>query len=119
MKSMLVIDGWESIANLFAQIFERRGWDVDTCGDRDYAIERLARNKPYDVILLSYRAPGTTGLQLVRLIRSFEHRRMTGVVILTASGDITEEAFAAGADEVLLKPIKMDALVWVVDRLVT
>ena len=117
MKSMLVIDGSESIANLFAEIFERRGWDVVTCGDRDSAIERLARNKPYDVILLSY--PGTTGVQLIRLIRSFEHRRMTGVVMLTYSGEVTEEALAAGADEVLLKPINPNTLVWVVDKLVT
>jgi CheY-like chemotaxis protein len=119
MKSMLVIDGSESIANLWAQIFARRGWDVATCGDRDSAIERLARNKPYDVILLSYRGLGTTGVQLVRLIRSFEHRRMTGIVMLTASGEITEEALAAGVDEVLLKPINPNTLVWVVDKLVT
>lgn len=119
MKSMLVIDGSESIANLFAGIFERRGWDVAICGDRDSAIERLARNKPYDVILLSYRVPGTTGIQLVRLIRSFEHRRMTGVVMLTASAEITEEALTAGADEVLLKPINPNTLVWVVEKLVT
>ena len=119
MKSMLVIDGSESIANLFAEIFERRGWDVATCGDRDSAIDRLARNKPYDVILLSYRVPGTTGVQLVRVIRSFEHRRMTGVVMVAASGDITGEALAAGADEVLLKPINPNTLVWVVDKLVT
>ena len=119
MKSMLVIDGSESIANLWARIFERRGWDVATCGDRDSAIERLARNKPYDVILLSYRGPGATGVQLVRLIRSFEHRRMTGIVMLTASDEITEEALAAGVDEVLLKPINPNTLVWVVDKLVT
>ena len=119
MKSMLVIDGSESIANLFAEIFERRGWDVATCGDRDSAIERLAGNQPYDVILLSYRVPDTTGVQLVRLIRSFEHRRMTGVVMLTTSSEITEEALAAGADEVLLKPINPNTLVWVVDKLVS
>lgn len=119
MKSMLVIDSSESIADLFAEIFEKRGWDVATCGDRDSAMDRLARNKPYDVILLSYRVPGTTGVQLVRLIRSFEHRRMTSVVMLTASSEITQEAFAAGADEVLLKPINPNTLVWVVDKLVT
>jgi len=44
---------------------------------------------------------------------------MTGVVMLTASSEITEEAFAAGADEVLLKPINPNTLVWLVDKLVT
>jgi len=119
MKSMLVIDGSESIARLFAEIFEKRGWDVATCGDLDSAMERLAGNKPYDVILLSYRVPGTTGVQLVRLIRSFEHRRMTAVVVVTGSHEVTDEALAAGADEVLLRPINPNALIWVVDKLVT
>jgi len=118
MKSMLVIDRSASIARLFAEIFERRGWRVATCGDRDSAIARVAGNKPYDAILLSYRVPGTTGVQLVRLIRSFEHRRMTAVVMVTGSGEVTDEALAAGADEVLLKPINPNALVWVVDKLV-
>ena len=115
---MLVIDRSASIARLFADIFERRCWTVDTCGDRDSAIARVAGNKSYDAILLSHRVPGTTGVQLVRLIRSFEHRRMTAIVMVTSSGDVSEEALAAGADEVLLKPVNPNALIWVVDKLV-
>jgi CheY-like chemotaxis protein len=118
MKSMLVIDGSECIARLFAEIFERRGWSVATCSDRDSAIERLTGNDPYDVILLGYRRPGTTGVQLVRLMRSLEHRMTTAVVIVTGK-EVAEEALAAGADEILLKPINPNTLTWVVDKLVT
>lgn len=116
MKSMLIVEGSETIAKLFAEIFEKRGWNVATCGDRDSALERLAGNKPYEVILLSYRVPGTNGVQLVRFIRSLDHRRMTAVVMVTGSGEVTEEALAAGADEVLLKPINPNALVLAVDK---
>jgi CheY-like chemotaxis protein len=63
------------------------------------------------VILVSYRVPGTNGVQLVRFVRSLDHRRMTAVVMVTGSGEVTEEALAAGADEVLLKPINANALV--------
>ncbi|MEK6322795.1 MAG: response regulator [Acidobacteriota bacterium] len=118
MKSMLVIDGSETIAKLFAEIFDKRGWNVTTCGDRDCAIERLAGDKPYDVILLGYRVPGTNGVQLVRFIRALDHRRMTAVVMVTGSDEVTEEALAAGADEVLLKPVNPNALVSAVDKLV-
>ena len=96
MKSMLIVDGSETIAKLFAEIFEKRGWNVATCGDRDSALERLAGHKPYDVILLSYRVPGTNGVQLIRFIRSLDHRRMTAVVMVTGSDEVTEEALAAG-----------------------
>ena len=116
MRSMLVIDRSETIAKLFAEIFEKRGWDVDTCGDRDSAIERLAGSKPYDTVLLSYRVPGTNGVELVRLIRALEHRRMTAVVMVTSNGETTEQALAAGADEVLLKPVNPNALISAVGK---
>jgi CheY-like chemotaxis protein len=115
MRSMLVIDRSETIAKLFAEIFEKRGWDVDTCGDRGSAIERLAGSKPYDTVLLSYRVPGTTGAELVGLIRSLEHRRMTAVVMVTSIGETTE-ALAAGADEVLLWPVNPNALIFAVGK---
>ena len=72
----------------------------------------------YDVVLLSCQVAGTTGLQLLSLIRSFEHRKMTAVIMLTRGDEITDEALAAGADEVLVKPINPNALIWVVEKLV-
>ena len=116
MKSMLIIDRSETLAKLFAQIFENRGWNVDTCGDRDSAIARLAGAKPYAIILLSYGVPGTNGVELVGLIRALEHRSMTAVVMITGSGEITEEALAAGADAVLLKPLNPNALISAVGK---
>jgi CheY-like chemotaxis protein len=38
------------------------------------------------------------------------------VVMVTSNREATEEANAAGADEVLLKPINTNALVWAVDK---
>jgi CheY-like chemotaxis protein len=116
MKSMLLINGSEIIAKLFAEFFEKRGWYVTACGDRACAVVRLAGEEDYDVILLSDRVRGTNGVELVRLIRSFEHRKRAAVVMVTGSDEVTEEALAAGADEVLLKPVNPYALVWVVDK---
>ncbi len=113
---MLIIDESATIARLFAEIFEKRHWNVDTCGDRDSAIARLAGNKPYAAILLSYHVPGTNGAALVGLIRTLEHRRMTAVVMVAGSREGREEALAAGADEVLLKPVNPNALIFAVDK---
>ena len=117
MKSMLIIDGSRTLAKLFAEIFEKRGWNVTTCGDADCAMEQLGGSKTYDAILLSYRVPGTDGIQLVRLIRMLEHLRTAAVVMVTGVGEVTEdEALAAGADEVQVKPVNPNALVWAVDK---
>ena len=118
MKSMLVIERSEISAKLFAGIFEKRGWEVDACCNRESAIERLAGSKPYDAILLSYRVPGANAVELVGLIRALEHRRMTAVLMMISNGETTEQAFAAGADEVLLKPVNPNALIFAVGKYV-
>ena len=116
MKSMLIIDASEIIATLFAEIFQRRGWKVAACGDGDRAMDRLVSVEPYDVVLLGYRVPGTNGVQIVRFIRALEHRKTTAVVMVTGSAEVADEALAAGADEVLPKPIDPNSLVRAVEK---
>lgn len=116
MKSMLIIDGSEIIATLFAQMFQKRGWKVAACGDRDRAMDQLVGNETYDVVILGNRTSGINGLQLLRFIRALEHRKTTAVVMVAGSADVADEALAAGADEVLFKPINPTALMWAVDK---
>jgi DNA-binding response OmpR family regulator len=116
MKSMLIIDASEIITTLFSEIFQRRSWKVATCEDADSAMDRLVGVEHYDVVVLGCRVPGTNGLQLVRFIRALEHRKTTAVIMVTGSGEVTDEALAAGADEVLLKPINPIALVHAVEK---
>jgi len=116
MKSMLIIDGSVTVGKLFAQIFQNRGWRVSTCNDADCAMDRLAGSAPYDVVLLSYRVPGADGVKLVRFIRALEHRVTAAVVMVTGTSRVAEQARAAGADDVLLKPVNPNALVWAVDE---
>jgi CheY-like chemotaxis protein len=115
MKSMLVIDS-PTLAKLFAEVFERLGWTVTICNTRDCATRQVAGSEPYNLILLSYHLSGTDGAQLTRFIRSFEHRMATAVVMLTSSGEIADEAKAAGVDEVLIKPVNVSTLIWAVNK---
>jgi CheY-like chemotaxis protein len=79
-------------------------------------MDRLAGSAPYDVVLLSYRVPGADGVKLVRFIRALEHRVTAAVVMVTGTNGVVEQARAAGADDVLLKPVNPSALVWAVDE---
>jgi diguanylate cyclase (GGDEF)-like protein len=118
MRSMLIVDRSEIVAMLFAELFEAEGWRVAVCHAGECARDRLNGNDPFDVILLSYRVPGTDGVKLIRFIRTLEHRRLTAVVMVTGSADgqLSAEALAAGADEVLFKPVDPVALVCAVEK---
>jgi DNA-binding response OmpR family regulator len=100
---------------LFADLFERHGWNVAICGDRQCAIQRLAGDWRYDSMLVG-RVSGTDEVQLVGLIRGFEHRKTAAVVVITERNEVREEILAAGADELFLKPVNPNALLWAVDK---
>ena len=104
------------LAKMFGAIFERLGWTVAICTSRDCAMSEVAGSKPYDVILLNYHVPGTNGVDLIRFIRSLEHRMTTAVVMITDVGALTDEAKAAGADEVLIEPVNLSTLIWAVNK---
>jgi DNA-binding response OmpR family regulator len=115
MKSMLIIDGWRILAPLFADLFERHGWTVVICFDRQCAIQRLTGDWPYDSILVG-RVIGTDEVQLIGLIREIEHCRTAAVVVITEGIEAKEKSLAAGADEVLLKPVNPNTLLCAVDK---
>lgn len=115
MKSMLLIES-PALAKVFAEIFEKLGWSVAICTSRDCAMSQVAGSEPYDLIMLSDHVPGTNGVQLIRFIRSLEHRMTTAVVMVASSGEVTDEAKAAGADEVLIRPVNVSALIWAVNK---
>jgi CheY-like chemotaxis protein len=115
MKSMLIVDS-PTLAKLFATVFEKLGWTVAVSNDRESAMSRVAGSEPYDLVLLSYHLAGIDGVQLSRFIRSLEHRMTTAIVMLTSSGEITDEAKAAGVDEVLIKPVNVSTLILAVNK---
>jgi CheY-like chemotaxis protein len=115
MKSMLLIES-PVLAKVFAGVFEKLGWTVAICTTRDCAMRQVAGSEPYDLILLSDHLPETNGVQLTRFIRSLEHRLTTAVVMVAGSEEVTDEAKAAGADEILIKPVNVSSLIWAMDK---
>jgi CheY-like chemotaxis protein len=65
------------------------------------------------LILLDLKMPRLTGFDLLRWIRSHAHLKHTPVVVLSGSASAAdvEDAYAAGANSYLEKPLGFDALV--------
>ena len=114
--SIMVVEGDGNLGRLFTEIFKFQGWDADSFSDASTSRDAIKGNKHYDIFFTSFRVPGTTGVELIKLIRRTDHRRYAPVVLLTGSGGIEDEAYAAGVTEVLQKPVDMHALIKAVRR---
>ena len=67
----------------------------------------------FDIVLVDLRMPGMDGFEAIRRIRGRgDDKAKLPIIVVTADTavDLRERCLAAGADEVLFKPVAMDAL---------
>jgi DNA-binding response OmpR family regulator len=120
MKSILIAEGYESVAELFAALFARDGWTVTTHSDGVRAADALRGRTPFDAVLVSNRLQSISGVEMIRLIRALDHRKDVPIVMVTGTVDATVAAgaLAAGADGILYKPADVASLVDTVNKCV-
>lgn len=86
-----------------------------TMAEASWAEEGLAMidEDTFDVILVDLRMPGMDGFETIRRIRARDDAKaQLPVIVVTADTavDLKERCLAIGADDVLFKPVAMDAL---------
>jgi len=94
-------------------LLEKLGYRADVAANGLEVLEALHR-QPYDVVLMDVQMPEMDGLEASRRIcREWSLGQRPRIIAMTANameGD-REECLAAGMDNYLSKPIKIDALV--------
>jgi signal transduction histidine kinase/CheY-like chemotaxis protein len=111
MRRILVVEDSESSRKMLIRLLERNGHVCDPACDGEEAVA-LARAHPdaWDVILMDFEMPRLKGPETTRQIRQLG---FTGL-ILGVTGNVLAEDVGLfldnGADQVLSKPISMDAL---------
>lgn len=93
-----------------------------TMAEADRAEEGLRRidEEDFDVVLVDLRMPGMDGLEAIGRIRARQDaKRDLPLIVVTADTavDLRERCLAAGADEVLFKPVAMEALFDAIGRI--
>lgn len=86
-----------------------------TMAEAAWAEEGLARldDETFDIVLVDLRMPGTDGFETIRRIRGRDDAKAgLPIIVVTADTaiDLRERCIAIGADDVLFKPVAMDAL---------
>ncbi|MGA9997049.1 MAG: response regulator [Pyrinomonadaceae bacterium] len=103
--TLLIVDDEESVRHLLCHVFDTAGYRTLPAADAPSALSLLHREH-CDLVVLDIAMPGVNGLALCRLLRAQSTTRELPIVIFTASNDEKqkEEAFAAGADDYIVKP---------------
>mgnify|MGYP001549351322 FL=1 len=76
----------------------------------------------FDVILMDLRMPGMDGLTAIRQVRArSDHKAGLPIIVVTADTgpDVRGQALAAGADDLLHKPVHMQSLFDAIGRVMT
>jgi len=112
---VLIVEDEELIRWSLRQKFESRGYRVREAGDGKAAREALDEGI-YDLIMLDYKLPDTTGLEVLRQYRNSEGDAV--VIMMTAYSSIESavEAIKLGAFDYVPKPFQMEDLLHTIDK---
>ncbi len=97
------------------------GADMQEAADAETGLRMIAEGS-YNVVLMDLRMPGMDGLTAIRHLRAVAGEKASlPIIVVTADTaiDLRDQCMAAGADEVIMKPVAMGALLNAVGRMVS
>lgn len=114
MARILIADDEEAIRDLIKEVISSAG------GDHEFLLAEngakaldLAKSKGADLAIIDRNMPGLSGIEVVQALRLNPKLAKLKILMCTAASVTKEidEAFAAGADDYLLKPLNFQALI--------
>lgn len=115
-KRILVVDDEESARIALAKLLTREGYEVASAGNGYEALNYL-RGKEVELIITDINMPEMNGLTFLReLSRSHPE---SNVIMVTAYGEVESyfEAMNLGAFEYINKPVKIDELKKIIQKI--
>ncbi len=106
---ILVIEDEQRLTDVLRQGLGEEGYAVDCARDGEAGLE-AARTTEYDCILLDWRLPRRSGIDVLRTLRA--EAQAVPVLMLTARESVADrvEGLDAGADDYLVKPFAFEEL---------
>lgn len=105
LHTILVADDLEDNVMVLRAFLKHHNYKTIAAYSGKEAIEKAEEHKP-DLILLDLNMPELSGLDVLKAIRKNEALNNTGIILLTASGNVDEllRSFSVGADDFIQKP---------------
>jgi len=104
-RRLLIVEDEPDLRSYLTRLFSKAGYAVEPVGDAETALTSLESNAP-DIMITDVMLPAQSGFDLLVTLRQDERMTRLPVVVLTARADAESavEAFAAGADDFVVKP---------------
>lgn len=115
---ILIVDPKRTNLTVLARRLGEEGYRISTAEGGQAAIAALHRHADVQLILAELYMPGISGSELVRLVRSESAWREIPIILITgrSAPDGAVQAYAAGADDVVLKPFHFEVLAARIER---
>lgn len=115
--SALVVDDDVLTRKLMTRIIERLGHKVSTAEDGEAALQAIReRDKTFDVVFLDNQMPRKSGVEVVQELREMGSDLFVVGCTGNALREDQDEYLAAGADEILAKPVHQGDVVEMLRR---
>lgn len=118
MRSLvLIVEDEALLARNIKTYLERREYEVAVAATARSALKLYEELQP-DAILIDHNLPDGVGMDVIRKIRVSD--RTTKLVMITAHGSVETavEAMKSGADDYLTKPVGLDEIALLLEKLV-
>jgi two-component system, NtrC family, response regulator HydG len=115
MPKVLFVEDDPVFAKVVTPFLERKGYEVVACSGVREA-EKIVARQQFDILLLDYRLPDGTGLDVMKAVR--RERGPVPAVIMTSLDDIRTavKAMRAGAFDYITKPVNHEELLMIVEE---
>lgn len=114
-KTVIVIDDDKSILRTLTRVLQKGGYEIDSAGTGKEAIEKLS-GQSYDVALIDIKLPDMDGTDLLVMMQENLSNAVkiliTGLSLVDSGAEIIEK----GADACLLKPVKPEDLLSMIEE---
>ncbi len=104
---VLVVDDDAALRRLLEHQLGKAGYEVHSAAEGHQGVQEALKWHP-DIVITDILMPGIDGIELTRKLRASELGRSIYIIVLTVLDDEDglAEAFAAGADDFISKPMK-------------
>jgi CheY-like chemotaxis protein len=111
-NKVLIVDDTETMRLAEQMMLAGEGYEIDVADDGIEAINKIAISRP-DLVLLDIMMPRMDGIECCRRIKADDRLKDIKVVMVTTKSEYerVKEAFAAGCDDYVTKPIDKNELI--------